>query len=85
VLQQESHSSKNFFIPSINFNSEELQAYRFSLKKVTGSKSFQSVLIYFYKKCPVCCLTYITAGGLKSDRNGFTKMRVTALIIAKSE
>ena len=22
-----------------------------------------------------------TAGGLKSDRNGFTKMRVTALII----
>ena len=25
----------------------------------------------------------ITAGGLKSDRNGFTKMRVTALIIVR--
>ena len=24
-----------------------------------------------------------TAGGLKSDRNGFTKMRVTALIIVR--
>ena len=26
---------------------------------------------------------YTTAGGLKSDRNGFTKMRVTALIIVR--
>ena len=25
----------------------------------------------------------ITAGGLKNDRNGFTKMRVTALIIVR--
>ena len=28
-------------------------------------------------------LIYNTAGGLKSDRNGFTKMYVTALIIVR--
>ena len=28
-------------------------------------------------------LPITTAGGLKSDRNGFTKMRVTALIIVR--
>ena len=41
-------------------------------------------MTFFLKFALVHDLSFFyTAGGLKSDRNGFTKMRVTALIIVR--